>query len=149
MFKHKVEDDYNIINEINNLSLTGLQEIQIKTGPSSAFAVVGENIPDEKGVTTLYLVEDKKTLRRYNAFCISFRREKHAVQYCESIWKQRIDLNHENIVPIVNMYLQKNDKERYQLFIVKVCGFFAPSFCCLLMQSHQQCCLPYTIGEIC
>lgn len=120
MFKHKVEDDYNIINEINNSSLTGLQEMEIKTGPPAAFDVIGETIPDDQEVATLYLVEDKKTLRRCNAFCINFRREKHAVQYCEGTWKQRINLSHDNIVPIVDMYLQKNDKERYQLFIVKV-----------------------------
>jgi serine/threonine protein kinase len=118
IFKPKIEEDYFIVNEITHTSMTSLQELR-KTYTQVVFPVIGETIPNVDEVASYYLVEHKETMKRYNALRITFRREKHAAQYCDNSWKQRINFDHENLVPIHNHFLQMDSRERFQLYIVK------------------------------
>lgn len=125
----KLEDDYIIVAEISNLAMTSLQEIESPREKKVPFPVLGSTIPDEDEVLSLFLVEHKQTSKRYNAFCITFRREKHAIEYYNDHWKYRISLAHENIVPIEAVYSQKTGDGRSQVCLVKVCiAFYSMQF---------------------
>jgi serine/threonine protein kinase len=119
-----LEDDYIVITEISNLAITSLQEIESPGEKRVPFPVLGSTVPNEDEVLSLFLVENKQTSKRYNAFCITFRREKHAIEYYNDHWKYRISLNHENIVPIEAAYFQRTSDGRSQVCLVKVCIIF-------------------------
>lgn len=119
----KIEDEYDILGEIKLSSVTDLHEIEMKTADKEEYVTIGGKVTNAQEVTSLYLVEHKKTLRRYNAFCITFSREKYALQYCNEQWKQRLLFEHQNIVPICKTFLQRNKFSCYHLYIVKVIIF--------------------------
>jgi serine/threonine protein kinase len=66
-----------------------------------------------------FLVEQRKTFNRFYATRVVFQDYLSALQYRNSKWKEAVDLQHKNIVPIYNVFLQNNNSEQYQVIVVK------------------------------
>jgi hypothetical protein len=119
----KFEEEYIILKEITNEALAKLLEMDKKIIETITFDIVGNTIPNSH-VFSLYIVEEKKSLKRYNVLCVTFRLAIHAAQYRNNYWMKRKTFTQENLLPIENIYLQKNELKQYQVYIFKVSGIF-------------------------
>lgn len=72
----------------------------------------------ENGST--YLVEDKDTMKRCNAFSITFKNVIHAIQCRNDNWRQYKKLDHENLIPIRDLFVEKDNSGKYKVYIIKV-----------------------------
>ncbi len=120
--KEKLEDVYKVLYEVNNSSLTNLQMNYTRSRRALLFDIIDENSIDNHGIRSLYIVQHKKNLNRYNAFCVKFQKAFHALQYRNSNWKHHIYFKHNSLVPISNIFLQNNRRGDYEVYVIKV-GF--------------------------
>ncbi len=96
------ESEYTRVKRITHSFLTNMQDIHRKTRATAVFDIVSE-YNDIHIVNTMYLVEQKETMRRYNAFCIAFLNESNAIKHFNAHIRQIQSIKHENIVPIENV----------------------------------------------
>lgn len=111
----RFEEEYKKIGEAKNFSLLNLHKDTDNMKTSSLSDGYSCHVS-----SILYIVEHQKTMRRYNAFCITFREALHAIQYRNSNWRQYNGLSHENIVPIHDIFLHKAGPDQFKVYIIKV-----------------------------
>jgi hypothetical protein len=111
----RFEEEYKSIGETKNFSLAKLHKEtddietpSLKEEYSSHFFSMS------------YIVEHRKTMRRYNAFCAAFHESLHAIQFRNCNWRQYNGLSHENIVPIQDIFLHKTGPDQFKVYIIKV-----------------------------
>jgi serine/threonine protein kinase len=115
-FSFKFEDEFNILKEISYSSLTALQGIDnyIKMDDLTF------DILNKQYSSSIYLVEEKNTLKRYNTYCMSFSNEKNALQYYEDNCKLQGSLKHENLVLIYRIFYENSNSNQFRVYLVKV-----------------------------
>jgi ankyrin repeat protein len=122
-FVHRTEcslaNRYNMVGRSRNLSITNLQNINNRVNRTISLDKIGENVPMGLKSTSLFVVEDKNTLKRCNAFCYSFNSAAYAIKYRNDNWKQFNLFEHENLIAIRDLILQKDLNEQYDLYIIK------------------------------
>lgn len=115
-----IGDEYAIIKRVSMFSLTKLQESDRKIGVSSGYNTIGGSVARVNEILSLYLAEQKDTMKICNAFCATFRDEIEASKYYEYHKNLQENFEHENLVPIQNIYLQKNQSGQHFVYVVKV-----------------------------
>jgi serine/threonine protein kinase len=114
------EHDYVVKNKINRTSLTILQEFEKKTENVGTLDITTDSMLNVNRINSIYLAEHKDTMKRYNAFCITFLNESEVARYYEHNLEIFNNLDHPNLVSIRNVYLQRNEHKRFEVYVVKV-----------------------------
>jgi hypothetical protein len=110
----KFEDAYTIIKDISKISLPP-KEI-------NAIEDMAENIPNCYEIS-VYLSENKETSKKVVSYFTYFYNLEDASQYCNDKWKQLNFLNHKNLLPIHNIFLQRIDSKQLGVIVIKVSKF--------------------------
>jgi hypothetical protein len=115
-----IGDEYTIIRSVSMFSLTKLQESDKKVGVSSGYNTIGGSVAKVNEILSLYLAEHKHTMKVYNAFCATFRDEAEVSKYYEYYKNLQENFEHENLVPLKNIYLEKYQAGQCFVYVVKV-----------------------------
>jgi serine/threonine protein kinase len=113
------QSEYAIIKRLNHYSLSKMH-LEGQSKETALFNLISSTTPNKQVITYAYLVEDKITLKRYNALCTTFRNKPEADLFYNEVNIPKVNFDHENIVLIRNLILQKNGSEQYQVYVVKV-----------------------------
>jgi hypothetical protein len=110
----KFHDEFNILKEIDALSLTQECEKSMK-----ASSIMDEVTGKTKAidVDSILIVEKKNSDKRFNAFCKIFELEEQAKHYRNSFFFQH---EHDNLVTIHKSFIEPFGKDKYQLIFLKV-----------------------------
>lgn len=118
----KFEDEYSFVRKLSHYSLS-IPKVEHKAKQ----VIMPNNMEDifsnQKEITT-HLSNHNKSMKAMIVHFVSFSNYLDALQYHNCKWKQFNDFQHQNLVPICNIYIQKDSLERFRVIVTKVSNFF-------------------------